>query len=212
MYRRDWKTFVSSALASLLTTNILGIQKNKLKVRFSTRNHKLIRHIEKLLLSGDVQRYIVEWNGKDWIKYGQWLAAPREQRFFKQERILVQQIIDWSSLRILVGWTDKELYNTQNQFNLLALNGTNLKFILAIFNSQLMSFYHRQVFLDVALQRFQKILVKDAKTLPIRRINFTTPADERDRQLEKAKTLYQFCLDKGSIDCVLGFVTAPSLR
>jgi hypothetical protein len=42
--------------------------------------------------------------------------------------------------------------------------------------------------------------------LPIRRINFTTPADERDRQLEKAKTLYQFCLDKGSIDCVLGFV------
>ena len=160
----------------------------------------------KLLLSGDVQRYIVEWVGKDWIKYGQWLAAPREQRFFKQERILVQQIIDWSSLRILVGWTDEELYNTQNQFNLLALNGTNLKFILSILNSRLMCFYHRQVFLDVALQRFQKILVKDAKTLPIRRINFTTPADERDRQLEKAQTLYQFCLDRGSIDCVLGFV------
>ena len=160
----------------------------------------------KLLLSGDVQRYIVEWNGKDWIKYGQWLAAPREKRFFKQERILVQQIIDWSSLRILVGWTDEELYNTQNQFNLLALSGTSLKFILSILNSRLMSFYHRQVFLDVALQRFQKILIKDAKTLPIHRVNFTTPADERDRQLEKAKTLYQFCLNKGSVDCVLGFV------
>ena len=160
----------------------------------------------KLLLSGDVQRYIVEWAGKDWIKYGQWLAAPRKQRFFKQERILVQQIIDWSSLRILVGWTDEELYNTQNQFNLLALSGTNLKFILSILNSRLMSFYHRQVFLDVALQRFQKILVKDAKTLPIRRIQLHHPADERDRQLEKAKTLYQFCLNKGSVDCVLGFV------
>ena len=160
----------------------------------------------KLLLSGDVQRYIVEWNGKDWIKYGQWLAAPREKRFFKQERILVQQIIDWSSLRILVGWTDEELYNTQNQFNLLALSGTSLKFILSILNSRLMSFYHRQVFLDVALQRFQKILIKDAKTLPIHRVNFTTPADERDRQLEKAKTLYQFCLNKGSVDCILGFV------
>ena len=42
--------------------------------------------------------------------------------------------------------------------------------------------------------------------MPIRRINFTTPTDERDRQLEKAKTLYQSCLDKGSTDCVLGFV------
>ena len=160
----------------------------------------------KLLLSGDVQRYIVEWNGEDWIKYGQWLAAPREQRFFKQERILVQQIIDWSSLRLLVGWTDEELYNTQNQFNLLALSGTNLKFILAILNSRLMSFYLRQAFLDVALQRFQKILIKDAKTLPIRRINFTTPADERNLQLEKAKPLYQFCLNEGSVDCVIGFV------
>ena len=44
------------------------------------------------------------------------------------------------------------------------------------------------------------------KNSPIRRINFTTPADERNRQLEKAKTLYQFCLNKGSTDCVLGFV------
>ena len=42
--------------------------------------------------------------------------------------------------------------------------------------------------------------------LPIRRVNFTTPADERNRQLEKAKTLYQLCLNRGSIDCVLGFV------
>ncbi len=42
--------------------------------------------------------------------------------------------------------------------------------------------------------------------LPIRNINFTTAADERDRQLEKAKTLYQRCLDRGSTDCVLGFV------
>ncbi len=42
--------------------------------------------------------------------------------------------------------------------------------------------------------------------LPIRRINFTTPADERNRLLEKAKTLYQRCLDRGSTDCVLGFV------
>ena len=42
--------------------------------------------------------------------------------------------------------------------------------------------------------------------MPIRRINFTTPADERDRQLQKAKTLYEFCLNKGGTDCVLGFV------
>ena len=46
----------------------------------------------------------------------------------------------------------------------------------------------------------------DWKKLPIRQINFTTPAAERDRQLEKVKTLYQRCLDRSSTDCVLGFV------
>ena len=43
--------------------------------------------------------------------------------------------------------------------------------------------------------------------LPIRRINFTTPADERDRQLEKAKILYQTLpRQRQYINCVLGFV------
>ena len=146
---------------------------------------------KKLLISGDVKRYEVQWNGEKWIKYGTWLAAPRESRFFKNERILVQQIIDWSSLRIFVSYTNEELYNTQNQFNLLAHEGINLKFILSILASQLISFYHRKTFLDAALQRFQKVLIKDAKLLPIRKINFITERDRRQQGLENLINLYQ---------------------
>ena len=47
---------------------------------------------------------------------------------------------------------------------------------------------------------------QQVRAMPIRRINFTTPADERNLQLEKAKILYQFCLNEGSVDCVIGFV------
>jgi hypothetical protein len=161
---------------------------------------------KKLLQSGDVRRYEVVWNGEDWIKYGGWLAAAREQRYFSQERILVQQIVDWSSLRLFAGLTDEELYNTQNQFNLLPRKGTNLKFVLAILNSKLMSFYHRKVFLDVALQRFQKVLIKDAKIFPIRRIEFTTIANERARLMRKGQRLYEQCLAKEDYACVLGMV------
>ena len=153
-----------------------------------------------------MKRYEVTWNEEVWIKYGNWLAAPREQRFFTQERILVQQIVDWSSLRMFAGWTDEELYNTQNQFNLLRRGETDLKFILAVLNSSVMSYYHRHVFLDIALQRFQKVLIKDAKTFPIRRISFTTPTDDRARYAEKGRRLYeQFCT-KADYACVLGFV------
>jgi hypothetical protein len=69
-----------------------------------------------------------------------------------------------------------------------------------------MSYYHRKVFLDVALQRFQKVLIKDAKTFPIRRIDFTTPTDERQRLADKGRALYdQFC-QKEDYACVLSFV------
>lgn len=167
-----------------------GQTKEQIENKVFHAKSKLDSTFKKLLLSGDVSRYNVEWNGEDWIKYGDWLAAPREQRFFTSERILVQQIVDWSSLRILAGWTNEELYNTQNQFNLLARSGANLKFVAAVLNSKLISYYHRRVFLDVALQRFQKILIKDAKTFPFPRIDFTTPAN-RATQLSKAKESYE---------------------
>jgi len=42
--------------------------------------------------------------------------------------------------------TDKELYNTQNAFNLLPKAGWSHEFLLSIINSKLMSFYHRKKF------------------------------------------------------------------
>jgi hypothetical protein len=82
-----------------------------------------------------------------------------------------------------------------------------LKFIVAVLNSKLMSFYHRQVFLDVALQRFQKVLIKDAKTFPIRRIEFTTPDKSRASLVAKSQQLYQRSASAGKPDSVLAFVT-----
>ena len=76
-----------------------------------------------------------------------------------------------------------------------------LHFLIGILNSTL-----GQRMLDSFRPGALDAYPDDWKKLPIRRINFTTPADERARQIEKAKTLYQHCLDRGSIDCVLGFV------
>jgi hypothetical protein len=183
-----------------------GHTEEEIKGRVFHAKSKLNSNYRKLLISGDVKRFVVEWNGEEWIKYGDWLAAPRERRFFTEERILVQQIIDWSSLRIQAGWTEQELYNSQNQFNLLAKPRTNLKFVLAVLNSKLISCYHRRAFLDVALQRFQKVLIKDAKTFPIRRIAFTTPCGQTTALLAKAKKLYASAVPTKDVSGVLTFV------
>ncbi len=44
------------------------------------------------------------------------------------------------------------------------------------------------------------------KDVPIRRISFTTPPEERARLLEKAKGLYTYCITKDEPTCVTGFV------
>ena len=67
---------------------------------------------KKLLEGGDIQRYFVEWGGNEYLSYGDWLGAPREQKFFKSPRILIRQIISGKPGRIYAAYTETELYNT----------------------------------------------------------------------------------------------------
>jgi len=148
-----------------------GQTQQQIKNKVFHANYQKDDTYKRLLAGNNVRRYDISWNGNTWISYGPWLGAPREQRFFTSERILVKQIIDWSSKRIWASLTSEELYNTQNAFNLLAKNSLSLKYILGILNSKLITYYHRKKYLDEFKMRFQKILIKDAKRIPIRIID-----------------------------------------
>ncbi|KEY20344.1 Eco57I restriction-modification methylase domain-containing protein [Kaistella antarctica] len=125
----------------------------------------------KLLAGNDIRRYNVTWGEKEWISYGKWLGAPREKKFFTDKRILVKQIIDWSDKRIWAALTTEELYNSQNAFNLIPKDGYQAEYLIAVINSKLMSFYHKKQFLEEFKDRFQKILIKDAKEFPIKKLS-----------------------------------------
>lgn len=145
-----------------------GHTQEQIKNRVFHSEFKKDESFKKLLAGNDISRYSVVWGGKEWISYGEWLGASREQRFFIDKRILVKQIIDWSDKRIWAALTEKELYNTQNAFNLLTNDNYKPEYILGIINSKLMSFYHKKQFLEEYKDRFQKILIKDAKEFPIK--------------------------------------------
>ncbi|MDH7517789.1 MAG: N-6 DNA methylase [Candidatus Thermoplasmatota archaeon] len=128
----------------------------------------------KPLLSGEnIVRYGIFWDGKEYISYGDWLGAPREQRFFLKPRIVVRQIVSGKPPRIYAGYTEEELYNTQSGFNILVKNENVVltKYILAILNSSLMNFYHKEKYLDPSKTLFQKILIANAKKFPIKVIS-----------------------------------------
>ncbi len=148
-----------------------GHSQEQIKNRVFHSINKIDKSYKKLLAGNDITRYCVKWGEGEWISYGDWLGASREQRFFKEKRILVKQIIDWSDKRIWSALTNEELYNTQNAFNLIPQKDKfEAEYLIAIINSKLMSFYHKKKFLEEYKDRFQKILIKDAKEFPIKKM------------------------------------------
>jgi tRNA1(Val) A37 N6-methylase TrmN6 len=123
------------------------------------------------LISGKcIHNYFITDDSDEFLKYGEWLGAPRENRFFTDPKIIVRQIVSGSDLRIVAGYSDIPHYFTQIGFSLISkINSiVELKVILAILNSYLMTFYHKNKFLDVEKVVFQKILIANCKKLPIK--------------------------------------------
>ena len=126
--------------------------------------------------------------------------------FFVGERLIIRRIISRQH-RIHATYVDTDF--AINKSYILAIgkdSSISLFYLLALINSRLFS----KIFIwfsEVAKRDdFPQLDIATVREFPIRRINFITAAEERSRQLEKTKRLYQFCLDKGSVDCVLGFV------
>lgn len=152
-----------------------GHRKDDIENRIFHAFFKKDKTYKRLLKGKDIIRYGIFWNGKQWIKYGNWLGRPREQRFFSEDHIIVRQIISGNPPRIYAAFCNIELYNTQIGFNLLLKpkQDFDLKYILAILNSKLMTYYHSEKFLDKSKDVFQKILIQNAKKFPIKRSSDT---------------------------------------
>lgn len=131
-------------------------------------NTKIDNNYKPLISGGNVNRYHVNNKNNGFIKYGDWLGAKRDERFFKEPRIIVRQIISGNPGRIYAGYTDEELYFTQIGFGIIPEKGIDILYLLALLNSKLLNFYHRYCFLDLEKELFQKILIANCKKLPIK--------------------------------------------
>ncbi|MBX9807471.1 MAG: N-6 DNA methylase [Flavobacteriaceae bacterium] len=128
---------------------------------------KINENYKPLITGENITRYSVSNTIKEFINYGDWLGAQRVERFFKDERILVRQIVSGNPPRIFAGFTNEELYFTQIGFGIIPKN-MNIKYLIGILNSNLINFYHKYRFLDLEKELFQKILIANCKTLPIK--------------------------------------------
>lgn len=126
------------------------------------------------LISGkNILRYTIEPKIEEFLKYGTWLGAPRQKRFFTEPRVIVRQIISGNPQKIYAGYTDEELYLTQIGFVIIPKETEKIavKTLTALLNSQILNFYHKYKFLDIEKKTFQKILIENCKKFPIPKID-----------------------------------------
>jgi type I restriction-modification system DNA methylase subunit len=123
------------------------------------------------LINGEnIRRFQISTEVDEYIEYGPWLGRPREERFFKEPRVIVRQIVSGDSKRIYAGYTSDQLYFSQVGFGIISKSKEiSNQALSTILSSSLMSFYHKYRFLDIEKDVFQKILIANCKLFPISR-------------------------------------------
>jgi len=125
-----------------------------------------IRDTYRPLLGGsEVSRYKLKWKG-GFIDYGKWLAAPRKPHWFEGERILVREITSKGIIQATYVDGDFVFSNSVDGIKMKTTT-VNIKFVLGLLNSKLISFYHSNSSPNAFKGTFPKLLLQDLRELPI---------------------------------------------
>ena len=178
------------------------------KERYASAPESVKAACRKMLDGENVEQYTIAWEG-EWLHYlPNKLYNAKSPEVLETEKILVKRIAPSLTAVPDLGLNEDYFYPLNTIYALIPNEhfSLTLLYVTSLLNSRCLDWYYKLLFEAIAIRGGYIEYREYLKYLPIRRINFTTPADERDRQLEKAKTLYQRCLDRDSTDCVLGFV------
>lgn len=162
-------------------------------------NYKLDDTTYKYLEGKDVNRYLYNWTGL-YLKYGDNLAAPRTFNIFSSPKIIVREITGNFPRSIISTYTeDIVLFNRSNIAIIEKENlEINLKYILAIINSSLLSYYFLLNTAKSVRKMFPKIILNDLRQFPIKAISLSDQQpfiEKADIMLAKNKELQELKAD-----------------
>ncbi|HLF47082.1 MAG TPA: TaqI-like C-terminal specificity domain-containing protein [Chitinophagaceae bacterium] len=115
-----------------------------------------------------VSRYNYNWDGEHYISYGDWLAAPRNPKYFTGKRILFREILGEN---FVCTYIDEDFKIDRSLYIALHINDEyDCKYVLTILASKLLAFYFRYVNNEFDAL-FPKIRVAEFKKLPLKITN-----------------------------------------
>lgn len=138
---------------------------NESKTKVFHSDKKTSKTHRPLLGGSEIIRYATKWKG-GFVDYGEWLAAPRQPHWFDGERILIRDV---TANGIIQGtFVDKDFVFSNSVDGIkMKSKDLNIKFLLGLINSKLISFYHSNTSANAFKGTFPKVLLQDLRTLPV---------------------------------------------
>ena len=133
--------------------------------------YKFDENTFKYLDGKDVGRYYINWSGL-YLRYGEHLAASRTFNLFNGKKIIIREIAGKYPNCIISAYNeDVFLYNRSN-IAIIEREGkeVSLKYITAVLNSSLMSFYFLKNTAKSVRKMFPKIILNDLRLFPFKEI------------------------------------------
>lgn len=172
----------------------VGQSKETIKNRIYNSNKKLNKTYMKELNGNDVSRYHYSWPGDTWISYGEWLAHPRQPKYFQEPRILVREITSADKHAIHATYVDEPFINYKSILNMLLLSeasaaGYSLHALLGVINSSLFSWSFPRSSNKIVTKTFPRISILDLKRFLVVPIDASGKKKIYDKLADSTKLL-----------------------
>lgn len=118
-------------------------------------------------MTENIGKYHLDWNNNNWLNYGKWLAAPRTESQFKDEKILIRKITSTTLIAQYIPFTS---YCNTLLFVLKLKSGLariSYKALLSILNSKFIGWYFKKKFQIDNADTFPQIMIRDILNISI---------------------------------------------
>ena len=145
-----------------------------------------------LIGGSSFNKYQLLWNNDYWIKYGEWLAAPRSKDIFEaKDKLIFRQTSD----KIIGMYVNDDFVMRDNTHILLSKNEIeiDLKFALSILNSKLINYYYQLINPEKG-EALAQVKLFHLANLPIKNISLSAQQpfiEKADLMLSLNKDLHE---------------------
>jgi hypothetical protein len=127
-----------------------------------------------LLRGSLIHKYINRWNNNYWIKYGEWLAAPRDPAIFEApNKIVVRQTGD----ALIATYIEDGIICRNNLHIIINNSNLNLLFFLGLINSKLLNFCYEIINPEKG-EALAEVKKNHVEQLPISIVDLTKKTDK----------------------------------